>query len=124
MPATHDPGDGQPMFETELRSAFLAVAVLATVVFGLLGFGYTFGADLACTNHFSCTMDSCPSVCARASVGFWINTAGQLCVFSWLVVAAGGRWFDPPTWALVAAADLAVIVLAVSSLVMASATRW
>ena len=94
------------MFETELRSAFLAVAVLATVVFGLLGFGYAFGADLACTNHFSCTMDSCPSVCARASVGFWINTAGQLCVFRgwwWRRADAGsipppGLWWRQPTW--------------------------
>jgi hypothetical protein len=112
------------MFQTQLRSCLLAVAVLATVVFGLLGLGYAFGADLSCTNHFNCTGDWCPSVCARATVGFWLNTVGQVCLFTWLVIAAGGRRFVAPLWGLVAAANLSVAVLALSSLVTASANRW
>ena len=67
---------------------------------------------------------SAPSVCARATVGFWLNTVGQVCLFTWLVIAAGGRRFVAPLWSLVAAANLSVAVLALSSLVTASANRW
>ncbi len=124
MTAGHGHCDGRPMYQSELRSTVLALAIVSTVLFGFLGFGYAFGADLSCTNHFSCTSDWCPSVCTRATVGFWVNSVGQLCLFSWLVVAGGGRRFGPPTWTLVAAANLSVLVLAGSSLVTASATRW
>jgi len=112
------------MDQVQLRRTYLAVAVFATIVFGFLGFGYAFGADLTCTNHFNCTMDSCPSVCDRATQGFAINSLGQLGLFAGLVATANSPRHHPPAWSLVAAANLSVVVAAVSALITQSSTRW
>jgi hypothetical protein len=108
------------MLQTQLRQTYLALAIVATVIFGFLGFGIAFGADLSCTTHYSCTMDSCPAVCDRPTMGFALNSLVQIGLFIGLVTAASNRRFQPPDWSIVAAANLSVLVLALSGLLAAS----
>lgn len=60
-----------------------ALALLLAVLLLVVGFGFGFGIGTACTNHFGCTADSCPSACDRVSLGVWLNTVGQLALVAW-----------------------------------------
>jgi hypothetical protein len=108
------------MFQTQLRQTYLAAAIMATVISGFLGFGIAFGANLSCTNHYSCTMDWCPAACDRPTIGFAANSLTQIGLFIWLVAGASNQRFRPPDWSLVAATNLSVLVLAMSGLLTAS----
>lgn len=72
------------------RTIFLiAVPIAVAVVLGTLGtFLFGFGLKTQCTNEFSCTVDSCPSVCDRVDLAVWVNLAGQLALAVALAAAA------------------------------------
>lgn len=96
----------------------LASALLLAALLLIVGFAFGFGIGTACTNHFSCTSESCPSVCDRVSIGVWLNTVGQLALIAWGCVQTARRR-QVPRHAVVAA-GVSVMLFTLSYLIASS----